>query len=98
MFGGGTPLPPPAFYFTSIDIENSFSEPQPPKGSRSILLKVIFFKFLILFRGLPRRRSPAEIAARWRYRLPITNMTAHYDGQFCESFNFCFYQEAQKCL
>ena len=28
---------------------------------------------MILSTGLPRRRSPPEIAARWRYRLPIEN-------------------------
>ena len=27
-----------------------------------------------------RRRSPAEIAAGWRYRPPIKNMTAHYNS------------------
>ena len=47
----------------------------------------------------PRRwRFPAEIAARWRYRATIKNMTAHYDSQFCVSFHCCFLQEAQKRL
>ena len=47
----------------------------------------------------PRRpRFPAEIAARWRYRPPIKNMTAHYNSQFCVSFHCCFLQEAQKRL
>jgi hypothetical protein len=45
-----------------------------------------------------RRRSPAEIAARWRYRPPIKNMTAYYNSQFCVSFHCCFLQEAQKRL
>ena len=45
-----------------------------------------------------RRRSPAEIAARWRYRPPITNMTAHCNSQFCVSFHCCLLQEAQKRL
>ena len=43
-------------------------------------------------------QAPAKIAARLRYRPPIKNRTAHYDSQFCVSFNFCFYQEAQKRL
>ena len=31
----------------------------------------------------PRRwRSLTEIAAKWRYRPPIKNMTAHYNSQF----------------
>ena len=45
-----------------------------------------------------RHRSPAEIAARWRYRTPIKNMTAHYNSQFFVSFHCCLLQEAQKCL
>ena len=45
-----------------------------------------------------RRRSPAEIAARWRYRPPIKNMTAHYNSQCCVSFFCCLLQEAQKRL
>ena len=44
------------------------------------------------------RRSPAEIAARWRYRPPIKNMTAHYDSQFCVSFHCCLLQEAPNRL
>ena len=39
-----------------------------------------------------RLRSPEEIAARWRYRPPIKNMTAHYNS------HCCFLQEAQKRL
>ena len=47
----------------------------------------------------PRRwRFPAEIAARWRYRPSIENMTAQYNSQFCVSFHCCFLQEAQKRL
>ena len=45
-----------------------------------------------------RRRSSTEIAARWRYRPPIKNITAHYNNQFCVSFHCCFLQEAQKRL
>ena len=41
-----------------------------------------------------RRRSPVEIAARWRCWLPITNLTPHYNSQFCVSFYFCNVQEA----
>ena len=48
---------------------------------------------------LPRRRwFPAEIAARWRYRPPIKNMTAHYNSQFCVSFHCCLLQESHKML
>ena len=52
-------------------------------------LKIISSKFLILSTGLTRRRSPLKIAARWRYRLPIENLTAHYNSQFCVIFLFC---------
>ena len=65
---------------------------------QGVLLKSFFSKFLILSTGLPRRRSPPKIAARWRYRLPINNLTAHYIIQFCVSFNFCFAEEVWKCL
>ena len=47
---------------------------------------------------LRRQRFSAEIAARWRYRRPIKNITAHYASQFCVSFHCCFLQEAQKRL
>ena len=43
-------------------------------------------KFLIWFTSLPRHRLPQKIAARWRYRLPINNLTADYNSQFCEAF------------
>ena len=42
--------------------------------------------------GLLWRRSPAKIAARWHYRLPIKS--PHYKGQFCVSFHFCVDQKA----
>ena len=45
-----------------------------------------------------RRRSLAEIAARWHYRPPIKNMTSHYNSQFSVSVHCCFLQEAQKRL
>ena len=45
-----------------------------------------------------RRWSPAEIAARWRYRPPIKNMRAHYNSQFCVNFHCVLLQEAQKRL
>ena len=40
-----------------------------------------------------RRRSLAEIAARWRCRLHIKNLTPHYNSEFCVSFHFCVDQE-----
>ena len=43
------------------------------------LEKNIFFsKFLIWPSGLPRPTS-SKITARWRYRLPSNNLTAHYN-------------------
>ena len=50
-----------------------------------------FSKFLIWPSGLPRRRSSPKIAARWRYKLPSNNLTAHY---IFVSFHFDFDQEA----
>ena len=71
--------------------------PRPRKRCNNYFTKTFFSKFLILSTGLPRRRSPPKNAARWRCRLPIENLTAHYDSQFCVSFYF-FCQEAQKRL
>ena len=51
----------------------------------NILLKKNSSKFLILSTGVPRRRSAPKNAARWRYRLPSNNLTAHYKSQFCVS-------------
>ena len=72
------------------------------RGSRSgviiILHKLFSSNFLILSPDVPWRRSPPEIAARWRYRLPSNNLTAHYNSQFFVSFLFGFDQEAHKCL
>ena len=48
--------------------------------------KYFFSKFLIWPTGLPWRRSSLKIAARWRYRLPSNNLTAHYNSQFFVSF------------
>ena len=38
-------------------------------------------KFLILSTDVPRRRSAPEFAARWRYRLPSNNLTAHNNSK-----------------
>ena len=86
----------------TLDIQNSQGVP-PRKSNRSRRSSVLFFilnvflfsKFLILSTGLLRRRLPPKIAARWRYRLPIENLTAHYNTQFCVSFNFWFCQKAR---
>ena len=71
------------------DMKNSLSEPYTKvRHLTSNLLKVLFSKFLILSTGLMRRRSPEKIADRWRYRLPIKNLTPHYNSQFCVSILF----------
>ena len=62
-------------------------------GVSFFLVNDFFFsKFLILPTGLPRRPLPPKIAARWRYRLLINNLTAHYNSQFFVSFHLCFNQ------
>ena len=48
--------------------------------------------------GLLWWRLLAEIAARWRYRLPIKNLTSHYESPFCVSFTFSIDQEACRRL
>ena len=58
------------------------------RGVIIILQKHFSSKFLILTTGVPRCLSPPEIAARWCYRLHSNNLTAHYNSQFCVSFNF----------
>ena len=76
------PTASPACTHGGQDIKKYLIEPcakvcQPvPKLSNEALLKVFFSKFLILSTGLPRRRSPPKIDARWRCRLPITNQEA----------------------
>ena len=67
--------------------------PQPGKVSNKHLTKI-----LILSTGLPWLRSAAEIAGRWRYRLPFKNMKPHYDSQFFVSFHFFIDQEPCKLL
>ena len=74
-------------------------QPRPRKQCINFFTKKIFLsKFLILSKGLPRRRWPTNSAARWRYRLLMENLTAHYNSRFCVSFHFCFWQEARKRL
>ena len=90
-------------YTWGEDIQKSLREPhakirpQPRNLSNKQFTKSFFFfsKFHILFACLPRRRSPAELTAGWRYRLPIKNWTPHYNNQFCISFLFCYNQEAR---
>ena len=48
--------------------------------------------------GLQWRRPQPETSARWRCVLLINNLTAHYNSQFCVSFNFCFDQESARCM
>ena len=51
---------------------------------------LLFFssKFLLLSTGLWQRQLPTKIAARWRYRFPLRNLTPHYNSQFCVTFLF----------
>ena len=69
--------------------------PQPRKESnKHFTIK----KILIFFTGLPRRWLPEDIAARWCYRLPIKNLTPHYNSQICVTFHFISYGEGiQMC-
>ena len=62
------------------------------------LVKKYSIFFQLLDTDVPWGRSPPEMAARWRYRLPSNNLTVHYNSQFSVSFHFGFEQEAQKCL
>ena len=48
------------------------------------------------FTGLRQRRTPPEMAARWRCVLLIKYLTAHYDSQLCVSFFVD--QESSRCL
>ena len=55
------------------------SRPWSPKlFNKKFTKKLFVLKFLILSTGLPRGQSPAEIAPRWCYWLPIRNLTPHY--------------------
>ena len=55
---------PDAPKFVTLDIE---VQPRPWRCCTIFLIKVFSTKFLILSTGLPQRRSPPKIAARWRY-------------------------------
>ena len=55
--------------------------PQLRKRCNNYFTKTFFSsKFLILSTDVPWRRSPPEIAPRWRYILPSNNLTAHYNS------------------
>ena len=89
---------PWALYVLSLDIENSLSEqcvelwPRLGKWfSKQPSTKVFL---LAKIPELVYRIATALIAARWPYRLPVKNLTVHYNSQFCVSFHFCFAQEA----
>ena len=64
-------------YFMTVNIENSLNDPRAELRPRLRTWfakhpsKKFFFssKFLNLTTGLPRRRLPLKIAARWRYSL-----------------------------
>ena len=85
--------PPPKIYILEIP----WGTP-PRKSGRSrgtgvlIFLLTVFSssKFLIFPTSLLRRGSPPKIAATWRYRLQINNLTAHYNSLFSVSFYLCF--------
>ena len=70
------------------------SPAKPTKQQKQVAIE----NSLRLHTDLPRRRSLPKIAARWRYRLPSKNLTAHYNSQLCVSFHLGFAQEFQKCL
>ena len=50
---------------------------------------------VFLSKGLSRRGLLPKVAARWRYRLPIKNVTAHYNSQFCDSINFVLFRKPE---
>ena len=54
------------------------------------MLSMILFLQLSEAQSTGLRRQPAKIAARWRCGLPITNLRAHLNGQFCVSCHYCF--------
>ena len=45
-----------------------------------------------------KMQSPPETAARWRCGTFIKNLTAHYNIQFCVSFQFSFEWKAFRRL
>ena len=82
-----------------LDIENSLSKPRAKLRPR--LWKLFSKRHLKknihipkLSTGLLQRKLLLKIAARWRYRLHIKNLTGQYNDQFCVNLNFCFAQEA----
>ena len=60
-------------------MENSLNEPctKLRKGSKTPFTKKFFF---FKIPDLVHRPTAAEMSARWRSRLPIKNLTLHYNG------------------
>ena len=54
--------------------------PPPPPAEVQPRAVIFLSKFLTLSTGLLWRRSLPKIAAIWRYRLSINNLTAHYNN------------------
>ena len=92
-------LDPPRQASQTLDIENSLAYP-PLKSvcGRGLLTILLIFLKNSLPTGLLLRGLPADIAARWRQRLFIKNVTSQYDSQFCVSFNFCIDLKAHRSL
>ena len=63
------------------------------RSGRGFGTGVLIFWFFFFFKIPDLAQRPtsapivAKIAARWRYRLPSNNLTAHYDSQFFTSFH-----------
>ena len=64
----------------------------PAEAAEAVLQAIYYKKNPILSTGLPRLRSPQKL----RCRLPIKNLTPHYNSEFCVSFHIC--QEAPRRL
>ena len=75
--------------------------PWPWNWCNEYFTKTFFHQNSWLSTGVPRCRLPPKIAARWRYRLPSNNLTAHYDSQFFVRFHFGFARKSKnssKCV
>ena len=63
------------------------------QGMQEIVSNILYIERIVSDMLSPQAWAagpPLEIAARWRCRHFVKNLTVHYSSQFCVSFHFCF--------
>ena len=106
IFYNINPISLATFHTRGERYQKFLSEPcakvlQPvPKLSNKQFTNSFLFLFFVTPGLVHRPTAPAvskeKNATRWRYGLPITNLTPHYNSQFCFSFIFVLIREIYK--